>query len=137
MSSQRTLRHAVTAAALLVAFLSQGTWALAGVTGNIAGVIKDASGAPIAGVQVQAVAPSETRSATTDSAGRFTMLSLTPDTYTINLTKATYGPASYAGVVVFADQTQQVAYTMQKALITIARTTSTAGASLVKSGVGS
>ena len=57
MSSSRTLRQAVIAV-LIGAFLSQGTWALAGVTGNIAGMIKDSSGAPIAGVQVQAVSAS-------------------------------------------------------------------------------
>jgi hypothetical protein len=39
-------------------------------------------------------------------------------------------------VVVFADQTQQVAYHMSKALITIGHVTSQAGTSLVKSGVG-
>jgi hypothetical protein len=94
MSSQPTLRRAVTAVALLMAFLSQGTWALAGVTGNIAGVVKDPSGNPLAGVQVQAVSPSETRSATTDSGGHFAILSLAPDTYTINLSKATYQNAS-------------------------------------------
>ncbi|HEY4432826.1 MAG TPA: carboxypeptidase-like regulatory domain-containing protein, partial [Candidatus Cybelea sp.] len=87
---------------LLVAFLSQGTWALAGVTGNISGVVKDPSGNPLAGVRVQAVAPSETRAATTDSGGHFTILSLTPDTYTINLSKATYQPTSIPGIVVFA-----------------------------------
>src|ERR1700722_4780434 len=137
MSSQPTLRRAVTAVALLMAFLSQGTWALAGVTGNIAGVVKDPSGNPLAGVQVQAVSPSETRSATTDSGGHFAILSLAPDTYTINLSKATYQNASNPGVVVFADQTQQVAFTLSKALITIGRVTAQSGASLVKSGVGS
>jgi hypothetical protein len=137
MSSQRTLRRAVIAASLLVAFLSQGTWALAGVTGNIAGTITDSKGAPLAGVQVQAVAPSGNRTATTDSGGHFTILSLGPDTYTISLTKSGYQPYSYPGVVVFADQTQQVAYRMTPSLVTIARVTSTAGTSLVKSGVGS
>ncbi|HEY1883869.1 MAG TPA: TonB-dependent receptor [Candidatus Cybelea sp.] len=122
---------------LLVAFLSQGTWALAGVTGNISGVVKDPSGNPLAGVRVQAVAPSETRAATTDSGGHFTILSLTPDTYTINLSKATYQPTSIPGIVVFADQTQQVSYTLSKALITIGRVTAQSGSSLVKSGVGS
>ena len=137
MSSQRTLRRAVIAASLLVAFLSQGTWALAGVTGNIAGTITDSKGAGIAGVQVQAVSPSGSRTATTDAGGHFTILSLGPDTYTISLTKSGYQPYSYPGVVVFADQTQQVAYRMTPALVTIARVTSSAGTSLVKSGVGS
>jgi hypothetical protein len=137
MSSQQTLRRAVIAASLLVAFLSQGTWALAGVTGNIAGTITDSKGVPIAGVQVQAVAPSGNRTATTDAGGHFTLLSLGPDTYTISLTKSGYQPYSYPGVVVFADQTQQVSYRMTAALVTIARVTSSAGTSLVKSGVGS
>jgi len=137
MSSQQTLRRAVIAVLLLVAFLSQGTWALAGTTGNIAGVITDSKGVPIAGVQVQAVAPSGVRAATTDAGGRFTLLSLGPDTYTISLTKSGYQPYSYPGVVVFADQTQQVSYRMTASLVTIARVTSSAGTSLVKSGVGS
>jgi hypothetical protein len=137
MKQHITLRRAVIAATLLVAFLSQGTWALAGVTGNIAGTIKDSSGAPIAGVQVQAAAASMTRTATTDAGGHFVILSLNPDTYTINLSKLNYQTVSFPGVTVFADQTQSVAYTLQKQLRTIAHVTSSAGTSLVKSGVGS
>jgi hypothetical protein len=136
MSSHRTLRHAVIAASLAVAFLSQGTWALAGVTGNIAGTIKDTSGAPVAGAQVQAVSASQTSTATTDAGGHFVLLSLTPDTYTLNLNKAGYQSVSFPGITVFADQTQQVAYTLQKALRTIAHVTSQAAAALVKPGVG-
>ena len=87
MKQQRTLRRAVIAAMLLMAFLGQGTWALAGVTGNIAGVIKDSSGAPVAGVEVQAISASMNRTATTDAGGHFVLLSLNPDTYTINVSK--------------------------------------------------
>ncbi len=136
MSSHRTLRHAVVAAIVIGAFLCQGTWALAETTGNIAGVIRDASGAPIAGVQVQAVAPSETRTATTDAGGHFIILSLSPDTYTLSLSKPGFENVSFPGVTVFADQTQQVAYTLRKVLRTIAHVTSQAAASLVKPGVG-
>ena len=64
-------------------------------------------------------------------------LSLNPDTYTLSVSKNGYQSTSYPGVVVFADQTQSVAYTMTKALRTIAHVTSQAGTSLVKSGVGS
>ncbi|MBV8531985.1 MAG: TonB-dependent receptor, partial [Candidatus Eremiobacteraeota bacterium] len=135
-TTHRALRHAVIAASLAVAFLGQGTWALAGVTGNVAGTVKDTSGAPIAGAEVQAVSPSMTRTATTDAGGHFVILSLAPDTYTVNLNKSGYQGISFPGLVVFADQTQQVAYTMTKALRTIAHVTSAAGASLVKSGVG-
>ncbi len=137
MSSHRTLRHAVTAASLLVAFLIQGTWALAGVTGNIAGTVKDSSGAPIAGVNIQAVAASGVQTSTTDAGGHFIILSLNPDTYTINLTKSGYQDISFPGVTVFADQTQQLALTMSKTLKVIAHVTSQAGAALVKSGISS
>ncbi|HZV76927.1 MAG TPA: TonB-dependent receptor [Candidatus Babeliales bacterium] len=136
MRSHRTLRHAVIAASLTVAFLFQGTWALAATTGNIAGTVKDTSGAPIAGVRIEAVAPSQTATATTDAGGHFVILSLAPDTYTLSLSKSGYQPVSFPGVVVFADQTQQVAYTLQQALKQIAHVTSQAGSSLVKSGVG-
>jgi hypothetical protein len=137
MSSHRTLRHVVVTALLAVGFLSQGTWALAGTTGNITGSVRDASGAPIAGVTVEVASPSTTRATTTDSGGRFVLLALTPDTYTINLTRTGYQSVSFPGVTVFADQTQSVVYTLVKTLKTIARVTSQAGAALVKSGVGS
>ncbi|MGC1380786.1 MAG: carboxypeptidase-like regulatory domain-containing protein, partial [Candidatus Baltobacteraceae bacterium] len=121
---------------LLAAFLFQETWALAGVTGNMAGIVRDNSGAPVAGAIVTATSPSMTRTATTDAGGHFVILSLAPDTYTVNLDKSGYQPISYPGSVVFADQTDQVAFTITKTLKTIARVTSQAGSSLVKSGVG-
>ena len=137
MRKSVTLRRAAIAVLLLVAFLSQGTWALAGVTGNLAGMVKDGStGAPVAGVVIQAVSPSQTASVTTDAGGHFILLSLAPDTYTLNFTKEGYQPISQPGNVVFADQTQQTNIVLQKALKQIARVTSTAGSSLVKSGVG-
>ncbi len=76
------------------------------------------------------------RTATTDAGGHFVILSLGPDTYTVSLTKMGYQSISIPGVTVFADQTQQVAYTLQSALKTIGHVTSAAGASLVKPGVG-
>jgi hypothetical protein len=136
MEQHRALRRAFVLAAFLGMIFGQGTWALAETTGNIAGVIRNASGAPLAGVQITAVAPSMSRTATTDAGGHFVILSLAPDTYTLSLSKNGYQPVSFPGVSVFADQTQQVAYTMQPALRTIAHVTSAAGASLVKPGVG-
>src|SRR5580698_7721964 len=90
----------IAATTLLVIIAGQETWALAGVTGNIAGTITDSKGAPIAGVQVQAVAPSESRTATTDAGGFFINDTPTPEIYTISLTKSGYQPYSYPGVVV-------------------------------------
>ena len=115
---------------------SQETWALAGVTGNVNGIVRDNAGAPLAGVAVKAVSPSQSATATTDSGGHFVLLSLAPDTYTLSLSKFGYQSISIGGTVVFADQTQQVSYTLSKTLKTIASVTSQAGSSLVKSGVG-
>ncbi len=136
MKQHHTLRYAGVAVALLAIFLFQGTWALAGVTGNVTGIVRDATGAPVAGVRVEAVSPSQKATTTTDAGGHFVMLSLAPDTYTVSLFKDGYQSISFPGVTVFADQTQTLAYTMTKALKVIAHVTSTSGASLVKSGVG-
>jgi hypothetical protein len=131
-----SLRRVSVAAFLLVAFLFQGTWALAGVTGNLGGLVRDTSGAPVAGATVQVVSPSQTASTTTDAHGHFVILSLAPDTYTVNVSKTGYQPTSFPGNVVFADQTQQSTFTISKSLKTIAHVTAAAAGNLVKSGVG-
>ena len=129
--------RALVASATLLAFIAcQETWALAGTTGGLAGFVKDSSGAPVAGARIQAISPSQTASTTTDSGGHFALLSLAPDTYTLNIIKSGYQQTATAGEVVFADQTQQVSITLQKQLVTIAKVTATTAGSLVKSGVG-
>ena len=136
MKQQRTLRFTSVAVLVLVAFLFQETWALAGVTGNVTGIVRDSNGVPLAGVSVKAVSPSQTATATTDPTGHFVLLSLAPDTYTLSLNKNGYQGISVGGTVVFADQTQTVSYALTKTLKTIASVTSQAGSSLVKSGIG-
>ncbi len=130
-------RALVASATLLALIIGQETWALAGTTGGLAGYVKDSSnGAPIAGVRIQAVSPSQTASTITDAGGHFIMQSLAPDSYTLNLSKDGYQTASFPGEVVFADQTQQSALTLQRGLKTIGHVTATTSGSLVKSGVG-
>ncbi|MBV8154134.1 MAG: TonB-dependent receptor [Candidatus Eremiobacteraeota bacterium] len=102
----------------------------------MAGLVRDTSGAPVAGATVNVVSPSQTASTTTDAQGHFIILSLAPDTYTVNVTKTGYQPTSFPGEVVFADQTQQTTYTIGKALKTIAHVTAAGAGNLVKSGVG-
>ncbi len=133
--TRRSLRHLGTALMLLVAFLSQATWTLASVTGGLTGTVVDAdTSAPIAGAQVTATSPSQSATVTTDAAGHFSFLTLGPDTYTVTVSKTGYQPTSVPGQIVFADTVQTVAVRMPKALKTIARVTSAAGAALVKSG---
>ncbi|MBV8722533.1 MAG: TonB-dependent receptor, partial [Candidatus Eremiobacteraeota bacterium] len=132
-----SLRRPLVALGLALGFaFGQGTWTLAGVTGNLAGTVRDTAGAPVAGASVQAISPSQTANATTDAQGHFIMLSLAPDTYTVTITKTGFQAASFPGEVVFADQTQQTTYTMAQALKTIAHVTAAGAGNLVKSGVG-
>ncbi len=137
MNNKPTLRRVAVAVTLLVAFLFQGTWALAGTTGGVTGQVTDEAGAPISGAAVKVVSASQSGSATTDASGRFNFLSLAPDTYTVSIEKDGYNPLSYAGVTVFADNQLTLSFRMQKALKTIAKVSATSAGNLVKSGVGS
>jgi Carboxypeptidase regulatory-like domain len=93
---------------LLVLFLSQGAWALAGTSGGISGIITDATtGLPIPGVRLRISSPSETVTTTTDARGHFIVFSLQPDDYTITAVKEGYDARSVAGETVSADQTQR------------------------------
>jgi Carboxypeptidase regulatory-like domain len=132
-----SLRRGFVAGLVMAAFLVQETWALAGVTGNLAGNVRDNTGAPVAGATIQVVSPSQQASTTTDAGGHFAFLSLAPDTYTVNISKAGYQATSFPGNVVFADQTQQSTFTINKTLKVIANVTATGAGALVKSGVGS
>ncbi len=112
--------------------------ARAGTTGTLRGHVVDVSThAPIAGVVVVAAAPSQTAQSVTDAAGSFSFISLQPDTYTVSATKAGYEPQSQPGISIVADQSATVSLMLQKALKTIARTTSRSAQSLVRSGVTS
>lgn len=137
LGAARFLRRTVTAALVAIALWTLARSALAGVTGNITGVVKDPSGAPVAGVEVRADSPSMARTATTDAKGAFVLLSLAPDTYTLTVSKPGYQSVSFPGITVFADQAQAVAFTIKRALRTIADVTSASSASLLKPGVGS
>jgi hypothetical protein len=129
-------RHAFVALTLLLAMVSQGTWALAGTTGSITGYVRDQAGAPVSDAAVTASSLSQVATVHTDSTGHFDFLSLAPDTYTLAAAKDGYQDTSLSGISVFADQVQTVSLTMPKQLKTIASVRSQAASSLVKSGVG-
>jgi hypothetical protein len=135
MRSTRTLRRAAMTALLTATFLLQGTWALASVSGGIAGVVHDDTGAPVAGAAVTVSSPSQTATGTTDASGHFVFLTLAPDTYTVRIEKSGYQTIAQSGVTVLADQTQQLVLIAPRALKVIA-TAHTSAAALVKSGVG-
>ena len=129
------LHRFVVAVAVMLGMLLQGTWVLAGTTGQITGTLNDTSShKAIAGAKVSAISPSQAASATTDSQGRFTFLSLAPDTYSISVDVTGYQSSTLNGITVQADQTQTLALTAAPSLQTIGRTQSRAASDVIKAG---
>jgi hypothetical protein len=122
---------------MVLAFVLQGTASvLAGTTGAISGNVVDASTSkPIPGARVSAVSPSQSSSTTTDASGRFSFVSLAPDTYTIAVGATSgYDAASISGVTVQADQNLSVSISQPAKLKQIGSVTSRAASALVKPG---
>ena len=132
----RLLRHPLFALAVLVAFVfSQGTWALAGTTGTLTGVVSDSgTNTPLSGAKITVVSPSQSATTTTSATGSFTFVSLNPDTYTVAVEKAGYEPTSLSGVSIFADQSQNLTLSTRKTLTVIGRVTSRSSSDLIKPG---
>ncbi|HEY8312706.1 MAG TPA: TonB-dependent receptor [Candidatus Baltobacteraceae bacterium] len=123
---------------LLVAFLFQETWALAGTTGRLNGTVTETgTSAPLANAKVTATSPSQTTAALTDANGHFSFVSLAPDTYIVSVEKAGYEPQSEPGVSVFADQAQGISIALSKALKQIANVTSRSSSDVVRPGTTS
>lgn len=130
-----SLRLLVASLVTVALLASQETWALAGTTGGLTGAVVDAaSSSPVAGAVVTASSPSQSATVTTDATGRFSFLTLAPDTYTVSVTKNNYQALSIPGQIVFADTVQTVTARLQKTLTTIGHVTATGPGSLVKSG---
>src|SRR4026208_1423686 len=68
---------------------------------SLTGTVRDASGAVLPGVTVEAASPvliEKGRSATTDGAGRYRIPDLTPGTYTMTFTLAGFSVVKREGV---------------------------------------
>ncbi|HYZ16681.1 MAG TPA: TonB-dependent receptor [Candidatus Acidoferrum sp.] len=102
-------------------------------TGTIAGSVASPSGQPLSGVHVVATSPSGRSTATTDARGRFTILGLAPDSYTISAESPGYEIAAQAGITVLPGQTQQLAIRLAGALRTIGSVKATSNAFVVGS----
>jgi Carboxypeptidase regulatory-like domain/TonB-dependent Receptor Plug Domain/TonB dependent receptor len=132
---RRSFARTPLAVLTLLVMLVQGTWVLAGTTGRLAGTVTEAAGnQPVSGAAVSVSSPSQSASTTTDASGRFTFLSLAPDTYTVTITKSGYVTVTQGGVTVQADGSVDVSYTAQRTLVQIGKTSARASTDVVRPG---
>ena len=127
-------------AALTIVFMGAptSTFAATGTTATIQGTVIDAqTGAPIAGVKINAVSPSQTSTATTDSHGFYVFNGLDADTYTLSFQLEGYQGVSDPGITASQAQTVTHNAALGKALRTIARVESRNSSNLVNPNNGS
>ena len=119
----------------LLVLLVQGTWVLAGTTGGISGKVTDQNGNGVAGAKVSAVSPGQALSVTSAANGFYSVLNLSPDTYSVTASKEGFDTSTVYGITVAADQTTTADIKMQATVKTIGHITSTATASIVSKTV--
>src|SRR5215468_6437885 len=86
------------ALAVVCALAPAEAWAQA----SLAGLVKDASGAVLPGVTVEAASPAlieKTRTAVTDGSGQFRVVDLRPGTYTVTFTLPGFSTVRREGIV--------------------------------------
>ena len=85
--------------------------ALAQSNSNIAGLVRDSTGAVLPGVTVEAASPSlieKVRTVVTDSAGRYQIVNIVPGTYTVTFTLQGFNTVRREGVAVTASFTANI-----------------------------
>jgi hypothetical protein len=83
---------------------------------NIAGVVRDTSGAVLPGVTVEAASPvliEKVRTVVTDSAGRYQVINLVPGTYSVTFTLPGFTTSKRDGILLTASFTANVNADMQ------------------------
>ena len=104
-----------------VAFIAQTAARAAELTmGTILGTVRTPTAKPLAGTRITALAPSGRYVTTSDASGRFTILGLSPDTYTVTGSLKGYETSTMT-VVVLPSEHEQVAFVLRPELKEIAR----------------
>ena len=128
MQTKGLLRIALLA---LLVLLVQGTWVLAGTTGNVEGRVTDQGGNGVTGAKVTVASPSQSVTITSGANGFYAALNLSPDTYSVTASKDGYDTSTVYGVTVVADQSASADVKMRQTVKTIGHITTTATATVV------
>src|SRR6202165_2822482 len=109
--------------------------AQAGTTGMLSGQVVDAQSlAVLPDVGVTAASPSQTVTTKTNADGKFVFLSLMPDTYTVSIHGEGYEPREISGISIYADQAQNMSFSIQKSVRTIGTVTVRSSLNVVRPG---
>src|SRR5450755_3714266 len=127
----RSLPVAILAAMVLIAGIAVQP-AAAGTTGGIQGYVTDASGTPIAGVQVSASAPSFGTHTTTGANGFYALNGLPLDTYSLTFSKAGYLSQLIPGITIVQDQSSRINARLEKSTRTLGKVTVRGTTSLIQ-----
>jgi hypothetical protein len=92
-------------------------------TGTIAGTVTGDKNAPVAGVAVEIVSPSQRYATVTDSKGFFSVTGVVADTYAVTLRATGYQPYTAGGVTLGIGQSIRVDQHLVRTLQTIGRAT--------------
>ena len=105
------MRERVIALLLTLGFLAVPSLTNAQALGTIAGAVKDASGAVLPGVTVEAASPAlieKVRTAVTDGSGQYRLVNLPPGTYTVTFTLPGFSTVKRDAVEVSANFTSNI-----------------------------
>src|SRR6202521_3282555 len=95
----------------IIALVPSRSFAQGGISGSIAGVVKDSSGAVIPGVSVEAASPAlieKTREAVTDAQGLYKIIDLRPGAYSVTFTLSGFSSVKRDGIELSANFTATV-----------------------------
>ena len=118
MSMRRTIGSACWKALAVALIAAAAPAAAAAQTGRISGTVTDETHAPIVGAQVSV--PGTGIGATTDDAGHYALVRLTPGRYELRVQRVGMRPQTVVDVAVRADAETRVDVTMSRAPITLA-----------------
>src|SRR5690242_6925411 len=105
------MRHSTRAAVLALVLTAIPSLLHAQTLGIVAGVVKDASGAVLPGVTIEAASPAlieKVRTATTDGSGLYRIVNLPPGTYSVTFSLAGFNTVKREGVNVAASFTATI-----------------------------